>query len=865
MRRPRRHTPGIISTLLGTLTAPHWRGHRLRTVLTACGVALGVATVVAVVDIGRSVLASFEHMLTTMVGDMELEVTSPTGTVVESLLAVVAANPDVQDAAGFVEGVVPLADRPDEALYLVGVDFLGSRAWERQFPRRLIAIDDELVFVSQPSSVALTPAFAARLGIALDHPLRVVTPAGVRTLHMRGTLGAVPPAALFDGAIGVMDLPAAQLFLDRVDRFDRIGIKLRPGAAADEVRRRLADVLGPGVDVAAPELRGQQGEQALLSLRAMLLCNAVFALLVGGLIAYHTVAVSVRQRRRELALLEMLGVRRRALWMLCMVETLMLAGAGAALGVVAGRVAAAGSARALGGMVSEIWLRVDVTAAAHSTGGAVIAAAAGVIGALLATAIALLTTFRTPTVDALRPPGMASAERATPLGTPAAGLVLVASAWLLVLVPHGLGFVALVAVVSGSHSLAYVGTCLVAPALVLAAGRMLRRLTRRSLRVSLRLAAENLPRAPGQGGATVAIIAVATGMAVATACLVRSFEQAWLGWLEQHFAADLFVGSGDRIRLLAGPSMAPAVADALAAIPGVAAVEPFRVLPFRIGDRPTFLQGISVADRSARGGLAMVEGSFAAAAPSLLDGTAVLLSDNLATRLGRHRGDEIRLATPLGDRTFRVAGTFIDYQGSLDRGAVAVASNQLAAIWGDDRANLFRIWLAPGAAMPYVRSAVRARLGSGHFVMTGTQFVAATRSVLDGFFTATWILSVVIAMVGIIGVVNAQLATVLDRTVEIVTLRTVGLPARDLSRSVLLECGFLGAIGGLTGAALGVMLGAQFVRFGMPLVTGWRIPLTVPVLLSAMVVLSSAAISAAAGWVPARALAALGTRLRSAD
>ncbi len=858
-------SPGIVGTLIRTLTFPHWDRHRLRTVLTVGGVALGVATVVILIDVGNSVLASFEHMLGTMAGTMELEVTSPSGTVDERLLDVVASVPGVREAAGLVEGFVPMADDPEESLYLVGIDFLGSRAWEQQFPRKRIAIDDELLFISDPTSVALTPAMAARLNLSPDAALPVVTPDGPRPLHWRGTLGDIPPAALFDGAIGVMDLPAAQLFLNRVDRLDRIGVQLTAGASADVVRERLVAALGPGVDVASPELRGQQSERALLSLRAMLLCNTSYGIIVGALIAYHTVAVSVRQRRRELALVEMLGVRRRTLFLLCSLESMALAGAGATLGVGLGRVAAAAAAGGIGAVVSEIWARVDVPAATHSTPGALVAVAIGFAGAFVATAVAFVGTFRVPTVEALRPAGIAPPDSRTFLAPLTLGLVLIASAWLLAFAPHGLAFVPLVIALAGTHDVAYFGVCLIAPALVLYTGRALRRFAHRSCRLPWRLAAENLPRAPGHGGATVAIIAVATGIAISCACLVQSFEQAWVGWIEQHFAADLFVGSGARIRLLAGPPMSPTVARTLATVPGVAAVEPFRVLPFRIGDRPTFLQGISVDDRLAHGGLAMVEGTFAAAAPALRDGSGVLLSDNLAVRLGLHRGDPIDLAVPGGHRRFRIEGTFIDYQGSLDLGAVAIATNQLAAIWRDENANLFRVWLLPGTPVAETRAAVLARLGPGYFVMTGSQFVAGTRTVLDGFFRSTWALVVVIALVGVVGVVNAQLASVLDREVEIVTLRTVGLSIRDLTRSVVLECSMLGALGGLSGALLGAMLGAQFLRLALPLVTGWRIPLELPVTLLAVVVVSSAAVSALAGYVPARALAGLGTRHRSTD
>src|SRR5262249_23652136 len=175
-------------------------------------------------------------------------------------------------------------------------------------------------------------------------------------------------------------------------------------------------------------------------------------------------------------------------------------------------------------------------------------------------------------------------------------------------------------------------------------------------------AGDNLPRRPGRAGITVATIAAAFGFSVSIGGLVRSFEAAWSGWIEQHFAADLFVGSGARFRLLAGPAMAPELRErlasvpggALAGVPGGASVEPFRVLPLELEHRPAFLQGISVHDRLAHGGLDMVEGDLATAAPALLDGTGVLVSDNLAFRLGLHRGGELTLPTPDGARAFRI-------------------------------------------------------------------------------------------------------------------------------------------------------------------------------------------------------------------
>ena len=385
-------------------------------------------------------------------------------------------------------------------------------------------------------------------------------------------------------------------------------------------------------------------------------------------------------------------------------------------------------------------------------------------------------------------------------------------------------------------------------------GAGLARLVRQVSSLPIRLGAENVPRTPWRSGATVATIAAALGMAVTLASLVQNFEGAWMGWLEQHFGADLFVGAGARFRLLAGPPMAEAIGRTIAGVPGVASVEPFRVMQVRLDDgRLVFLQGMSIDDRLAHGGLAMVEGTLSIAAPALKAGAGVLVSDNLAAKMRLHRGDRITIPTPTGPRAFRVEGTYVDYVGSLDLGAIAIAQPLLASIWGDRSANLFRVWIEPGRAISTVRADVLGALGGGYYVVSGREFLDGVRSVLRQFFHATWALQLIAALVGIIGVVNSQLAIVLDRRNEIAMLRTIGVSARDVIRSVLVECAALGAIGGVWGVLVGGMLGVQFVVVSLHLITGWRIPFVAPAGAAVLSVVCATVVSTVAGYVPARA------------
>jgi putative ABC transport system permease protein len=264
----------------------------------------------------------------------------------------------------------------------------------------------------------------------------------------------------------------------------------------------------------------------------------------------------------------------------------------------------------------------------------------------------------------------------------------------------------------------------------------------------------------------------------------------------------------------------------------------------------------------------MVEGRFESTVTALKAGTGVLLSDNLAYRLDLHRGDHLDLPTLGGTRRYRIEGTYVDYLGSLDQGAVAVPYDHLGKVWGDDLVNLFRVWLQPGSDIGSVRRRVSSALGDdeeAYFVLTSGEFLDGIRQVIRRFFAATWALEVVAALVGIIGVINTQLANVLDRTTEIGVLRTIGVSRRDIIRSVLLECGALGLLGGLLGVAFGLLFGAQIVLVSLRLVTGWRMGFVVPFWPLVFAVVMATTVSVLAGWWPARKAANLRLGQRSMD
>jgi putative ABC transport system permease protein len=494
-----------------------------------------------------------------------------------------------------------------------------------------------LVFVSRPRSVVVSRAFALRLGLGLGDRLRLTVPGGVRTLRVRGFLDDVRAARLFGGSLAVMDLPAAMRFLGRESSIDRILVRLKDGADLGTVSERLAEMLGPAAEVGTPEGRGEQAEKLIASLRAMLATASFLGLILGGFIVYHTVSVAVSQRRRQFALANAVGISRRILRRVCIVETLSIAAVGVLAGLALGHVLGGLMAPLAGSAASAVWLPMDAVQHALSPPEVAVASLMGILAALAAAAVAVRLTFRAPTVEALRPLGEGSGDEKIRPWVVALGVPGLAAGVVLGLLPAGVPVSFLIIAVDFVDAAGMLAAACLAPGFVFAAGWLVHRLTSRTRVLPLRLAAIHLPRAPASGGATAATIAAAIAVASALAILVQSFQSAWLHWIEQHFAADLFVGGGSSVRLLAGPPIGPNVMATIRSVEGVASVEPFRVFHIRLGDRTVFLQGISVADRLTRGGLPMVEGTLEAAAEDLEAGTAVLLSGPSAARKGDPR------------------------------------------------------------------------------------------------------------------------------------------------------------------------------------------------------------------------------------
>jgi putative ABC transport system permease protein len=109
----------------------------------------------------------------------------------------------------------------------------------------------------------------------------------------------------------------------------------------------------------------------------------------------------------------------------------------------------------------------------------------------------------------------------------------------------------------------------------------------------------------------------------------------------------------------------------------------------------------------------------------------------------------------------------------------------------------------------------------------------------------------------VLGVVNASLASVLDRIRELAVLRAVGMLRRQVAKMVVFEGALVGVIGVVGGIALGLAIGHVLLDYINVTQTGWYLPYRPSWWSVAETALLVAVGSALSGWYPARYAARL--------
>ncbi len=817
--------------LFRALVWGHIAGNRLRSGVTVLAVALGVAIALAIDLANATAVASFSSSVNVVSNHVNLQVLGigrgfdeRTILRVQNVPGVIYASPTIEDS--LTVGARRNEPLSGEILRVLGVDLLrpipgnapiagtpGAVAATTETPDPWVLVNAHGAFVSA--------RLAARYGLRRGSLIHGI--AGDRRVQLQ--VAAVLPAGMagVDSSVIFVDIATAQEIFNKVGRLDRIDCVVDPAHLAT-VQAAIARVLPPGVRAIEPRVRTGEITRMLRSFQLNLEALSYIALLVGMYLIYNTVAISVVQRRPEVGTLRAIGATRKQIFATFLAEGALFGVVGSLAGLALGSVLAQFSVGAVSRTVDTMYVASHADHVIFAPLVLLKAFVVGVAAAILAALLPAREAAGTPPAIAMRAHGYEQRSPRLARTCALAGGGLLLASYACTFAPPlddvpVFGYAAGLLIIFGGSLFAPLAIAGLSRAGVAFFGQ-------RS--AAGELASANLASSPIRNSVAVASLMIAIAMMVSVAILIGSFRTTVVAWADDTLRADLFVkpmGLGDAST---DATFSPSVAATVAALPGVAAVDTFRALELPFRGRITNLGVTDLATLAARNKLRFIGVADAAELARTLPGTTgVLISEPFATKFHLGRGDHFAIDTPAGPTTFTVAAIYNDY--SSDAGVFLLDSATYRRLYHDDTINSLAVYAKPGADLAQLRTAIIRRTAPLAIdAQTTRELRALVIQIFNRTFAITYALYIISITIAVLGVVSTLFALVLERRREIGLLRYLGLRARDVRRMVYVEAGFIGLLGGLGGAIVGVLLALLLIFVINRQAFGWLIELHMP-------------------------------------
>ncbi len=824
------------SSLYGLALRNLW-SRKTRTLLTALGIVLGVAVILAINIANTSTLASINKIFDEASGlaDLVIVPSSLTGQgFSEATLGRVKASEGVQAAVPSVSATTLLAQDAKGWSYNFGLGgttggnnllLFGIDPAVDQQARQYNLIAGRFLEAGERSySAVFTQDYAEEKNITVGKDVDILLPNGTATLRAVGIVKKDGPGLLNSGAVAFVPLRVVQDLFVRGGELDQIDVVTSSAIGNSTqklaaLRAALSGTLGNKFLVNYPAQRGQIVTQQLATYQQGLSFFSMIALFVGGFLIYNAFTMTIVERTQEIGLLRALGVSRRQMLRLVLIEAALLGVIGSLFGVIFGLIMAQGLIALMATITATEIVTVSIPA-----DGLLTALLVGLGVTLISSLLPAWRATRISPLAALRIKGQED-----PAGAPRK-LAFVAGAEFVIV---GMLFVYAIplrdSVVFQVGSLAVfamlLGATLMVPVSLDFMERFVRPIISRLFGREGLIGAGNIQRARGRTSLTVAALMVGVSMVISIGAMSRSFQKDIDAWVETSVGGDLIVRSPLPMHLDFG--------SRLTALAGVAAVTPGRyfgvrragsaaddrALVFQALDPQTYWDVASFQFSEDKELLPQIKQDFA--------NGGLLVSTTVADHYKLKRGDTLALETRHGVEAFPIAGVVSDFtgQGFVINGSLDV----MRRYFGINEVDRFVLKVAPGADVNAVKQAIDDQYGKSRHLQVETteSFRARIRELTNRAFGLLDVLASIGVIVAALGVINTMMMNVLERRREIGALRSIGMTRAQIIRMILAEAGAIGAIGAVFGIAFGILLSRVFVE-GMKIMTGYRLEFSLP-------------------------------------
>jgi putative ABC transport system permease protein len=806
-------------------------GRKLRSLLTALAIVLGVAMVSGTFVLTDTIGKAFDEIFTSSYDQTDAVVSgkhavewsaSGAATVPAGLVEEIRALPGVETAAGTMMNVASgtdvakVIDRDGKAIGGTNPTFgfgLDPDA-ERFSPLAL----SEGRWATASDEVVLDAGTAERAGFSVGDRIEISTTGPKRPYELVGIARFGEVDSLGDATISVFSVETAQRLYGKVGSFDGISVAAKDGISPEELVTQIRPLLPPAAEVQTGEAQAQQDADEIAEfvsfIRYALLAFGGIALFVGAFVIFNTLSITVAQRTRELATLRTLGASRRQVLRSVVLEAIALGALASVIGLALGVALAQG----LQAVFTAVGLDLPTASTVFAPRTVVVSLLVGVGITTLAGVFPAVRATRVPPIAAVREGSTVAPlrRRSAVAGTALLSIGLAAIAFGLFAGAGGAATV-IVALVGGGLA-SFLGVALMASRLVRPLVAVVGQPAHRTGGAAGRLARENALRNPARTAATAAALMIGLALVTTLAVVAEGIRGSARDDVRGQLAGDLVLGSEN------GWTPLPVAAgEALAKAPGVTRASAVRADRGKVGSSEIDVSGVDTAAITSLYRFEWAEGSDEAIASLGRNGAVV--QEGFAEEHDLAIGDTFELTTPAGKQLgLAVRGIYESRSFAMMLGHVVLATAAFDAAFPRATDGYVLASVADGAERAPIEAAVATFPDA--LLQTVDEFTDARLGFLSGVLNLFYVLLALSVVVSLFGMVNTLVLSVFERTRELGMLRAVGMTRRQARRMIRHES----VITALIGAALGLPLGLGFAALVTEALSKYGIGFSFPAL-----------------------------------
>jgi len=858
---------------MGKLVLRGFAQRKVRVLLTAIAIALGVALMAGTYILTDTINHAFAEVFSTSYKNKAVVVTekealgrgtrSQASAIDGATLAKVRSVPGVAAASGGIETQATLLTTSDKRISSKASPSLVSALQPPRF-ESFTAAKGHLPYGA--SEVAIDQSTANREHLRLGEQLVIAGRAPARTYTISGIAKFAGSESFGGTSVALLVTSQAQYVANKQGQYDSINVAASPGVTPTELAARVRAVLPhtltvrTGAEEAANETA--ELEEDLGFLRTFLLVFAYVALVVGAFIIFNTFSITVAQRTREFALLRTLGASRAQLMRSVVEEGLLLGVGGSVLGLLGG----IGLAPALDGLFKAFGADLPDNGTMLEPRTVIVSLAVGIGITVLAGLFPALRSMRVPPIAAMREgvtiPPRALPTRRTLLVRFVIGLIVVFA--LGGVLGHGVGLVLVILWTARAIRLWVrlrregerpARHYRVVPALAGAIGLLV------SWRgITGRLARENSVRQPGRTLVTALALTVGLGLVAFISVLAAGTKATIDNAVHRSFAGSLIIDNSQTQQGIPG-----VIAPAVRRVAGVGTVTAVAFTKGTVRDlaRP----GSPVIEEAGR--LTAIEPeSFekmykvewehgSAATLTALGQSGTVISKKFAKAHKLQVGQRLSVLTP-ASRVVTLTVLGIVKEEVLGLLSNLTISRTLArTAFGQREDGVDFITYAPGANETQVRSSIDALLRRSFpqtRSQTAAEYTKEQGEKVNQFLLLVYVLLALSVIVSLFGIVNTLILSIYERTHELGMMRAIGTSRRQVRQMIRYESLITALIGGVLGLVVGVVGAILVTELAL---SGSGYVLSIPVGTLILLLIAAAIAGLLAAQLPARRAARL--------